>query len=462
MTEPGGSRDEQYRKPFWRQGRWRLVGAILFVAMLALVYLCSGWEGVRRQMGAIRARGEPVTMQELSDYYTYPPAEQDATQLWLRGARSIPGNSFDAKQLPVFSAPKIPAFDQPWAELEPVRQFLDDNAQALRDLHDAAALGGKARYPVDFSDLFTLLPDIQLLRTAARCLLLEAHVRARDGDYHGAAESLRACLLLSESLAQEPILVTQLLRIAFHGMALREFQCIGPNHFAPKELTQFQLLLSGIEFAPARRRSLIGERVIGIAAFHDDLGPLAPQQSKELLLLVRGHDKSTYLANMEQYIVASDLPWLESTQEFDRLSISQAPGRFTFVTNQFMSGLKDAMQPFVRAETLNRLAMIEMAIARYQQRHGRLPADLAALTPEFIPEIPLDPSTESAFNYKATESGHVLYSPATIFPMGDEPADAETGAHPQLIFRWPPLPAAPQEAPTNETPADGQVAPPAE
>ena len=44
----------------------------------------------------------------------------------------------------------------------------------------------------------------------------------------------------------------------------------------------------------------------------------------------------------------------------------------------------------LRYETQRQMALTALALKRYQLRHGKLPAALAALTPEFLPVAPID------------------------------------------------------------------------
>jgi len=453
---------EYVRPSRWRKWWWWIAGGIGMGAFLTSLYFLSGWGSVAKQIAAIRARGEPITMDELAAYYPYPPAGQDATAIWMRGAKTLPGGGPVAKQLPFLGeVDRPPRVGQTWAELDLARQFLLDNGQAMQDLHDAAALGGQARYPIYFNGAATLLPHADWLRTLARCLALEANVRAHDGDLRGAAESIHAGVLLAESMANEPICVSQLVRMAVLGIMLEELKRLGPINLPAEELAKLQATLMKVDFATAMTRSIIGDRAMGAASI-DGIGamglavPLLP-----LRILTQGADKATYLAIMADFVAASELPWKDAILEMDNVQpdLRQLSGPFTYFTKQLAPGMQMIAIAFARGETLKRLAILDIAIARYQQKHGRPPALLADLAPEFLtPEslatISIDPTTDSPLGYKVTEAGHVVYSPSKKFPIGsNESLDAETGANPQLVFRWPPLPDPPTEPP-NDLPTE--------
>ena len=95
-----------------------------------------------------------------------------------------------------------PPLGQPWAERELIEQFLMHNAEAVRLMHAAADRGGQARFKIPNASTMsgTDLDQLQSLRHCARMLQLETMLHIRSGDADHAAESIRAGLLLSQSL----------------------------------------------------------------------------------------------------------------------------------------------------------------------------------------------------------------------------------------------------------------------
>ncbi|HEY2838952.1 MAG TPA: hypothetical protein VGJ26_07380 [Pirellulales bacterium] len=445
---------EPERKPFWRRKRWWFAGALAVVSLAVILQVVKNRSEIARQLAAIRDRGEPTNLAELELYYKSPPPDQDVTQIWREGAVPIAAATTyqAARRIPFFGdvgAP--PLLGEPWPEIERSRQLLQSNAVALQKLHDAAARGGQARYPIG---LAAQLDNSQLLRNAARCLALEANVRAHDGDLSGAAESIRTGLLLSQSMAEAPTSISQLIRVSLHSMIIHELRRIGPVNLPDADLQRLQEAFSQIEFSSAVKRVAIGERAYGISMFDDpnSVGAL-PKHLQYASKLTHSMDLVTFLRLTTELVDLGDLSWPERTAAMDEWA------RRNSIRVTRLHGLSQLLAPmypmmhtmFARSETQNRLAAVDVAIARYKQRHGRWPESLDALVPDFLAEALHEPITAAPFAYRTTDEGYLLYSP----PNGRSSAllgnaDPETGGDPRLVFRWPPLPDDEPETSTVE------------
>ncbi len=85
-----------------------------------------------------------MTYAELDASYPHPPAGQDTTDLLIQAGESLARNSTAAqwRLLPFISeGHEPPPVGQPWTELPLAQKFLNENAAAVRQLHEAAARG---------------------------------------------------------------------------------------------------------------------------------------------------------------------------------------------------------------------------------------------------------------------------------------------------------------------------------
>jgi len=79
----------------------------------------------------------------------------------------------------------------------------------------------------------------------------------------------------------------------------------------------------------------------------------------------------------------------------------------------------------IRATAYQRLAQISIALALYRADHGEYPPELAKLTPDYLPAVPVDPYSDQPFHYLPTLAGYLLYSvgPDRIDDQGREFGD---------------------------------------
>lgn len=451
----------QSTKPIWRRWRWILAAAVIVLLAVSAVLYVRGQTEIAQQFAAIRARGEPTSMDELEAYYTPPSADQDVTQLWLSGAKLLAAQTaFPAvKQLPfIGEANNPPLLGQPWPKIGRSRQFLQKNAVELQQLHAAAERGGRARYLIGIANM----NNSQLIRNAARCLQLEAYVRAHDNDLHGAAESIRTGLLLSQSLENGPSAIDQLVRIALHGVAIDTLKRIGPDNLPAADLQRLQTTLSQIEFSAAVKRVAVGERAYGLTAFDDPNASGALSTPVQYVYpLWQSADLMMFLRVTSELVAVSERAWPARADAMDEWA-EQTRFRATRLhglTQMLIPMFPTMHNILARAETANRLALISVAIGRYRQQHGRPPESLGALVPELFTELPLDPVADAPFQFRATEDGYLLYSPANSqVSVSIQKPDAETGADPRLVLRWPPPPEEPDPADNADESTDEPTA----
>ena len=313
----------------WSPGALFFLACGLFVVLLvvtlavaAIAFAGRGSARLAREIAKIREAGEPASAAELEEYYQLPRGVEDTTELWLEATRPLATEGFtaDAGELPIVGTGEgeIPPPGRPWPELEAAEQLLEKYRTSLELMHKAAGLGGAARYPTDFSLGFNMLLDhAQNLRGGARLLTLEAHVLAHRGDSAGAAQSIHTILMLARSLEREPVLVSELVRLACDGIAREQLQLLLPTvDFSGTDLTRLQEEFRAVDYHEGLYQALLGERVTAIVAFESpgSVGLEIDVGEARFWRFTQHGGFAFYLQHMDRLIAASKLPWTEALQ----------------------------------------------------------------------------------------------------------------------------------------------------
>jgi len=402
--------------------------AFLLVALPVVFYLIFTTRAARlveAELAKIRAAGEPATAEELDDYYEYPHIDEDATQLWLAAIRPLDGEEYDNScgELPIVGYSEeektIPPPGQRWEDQEAVEEFLAKYADSLDLMHQAAEKGGAARYQLEFSEGWgMLLPHVTSYRAAAHILSLQAHVRAHRGDVGGAAESIRTIFSLGESVKEEPVLVSQLVRIAVDNMACDLLCDLLPHsEFSDEELAAFRADIQAIDNDAALQRAMVGERALTTNMFLNPASLDDFDMSVVSHLGPRNDDLVLYLQFMNDYLAASRKPWprrLDDTEAVEEhIQTSQAAGinRFryilTFLTTPAIGATVGA---FATNEATIRATDAALAVEQFSRKNGSLPETLDELVPEFLDEVPLDPFDGKPLRYSRRDNACIIHS----------------------------------------------------
>jgi hypothetical protein len=238
------------------ENRWGIVALALLVGLSG----CgkpSGNNGgkpdaaLTARLEAIRQAGQPVTLAELNAWYPEPPAGENAAPLYADAFAAL--TVADAKSL----------------------SFLPKNQPALALLHKASAKS-QCRYPIDLSEgALTLLPHLAKIKTCAQLLSKETVANAAKGRVDLAAQDVMDGLRLAGSLEQEPVQISQLVRISSDALTQSGLEgALGLKPFTEEQLARLQAALAQEEgtIGPSLTRSFAAARCMVISLLHDGEG----------------------------------------------------------------------------------------------------------------------------------------------------------------------------------------------
>jgi len=404
---------------------WVVIALVLLPLLgIAIFHLATG-RALEKRMSAVRAQGLPITLDELDASYTIPSDVENAADLYLDAFDSlVEWSGEDKAKLPLVGTAPLPARTVPTSEPNQIliRQYLTDNQDTLKILHEAAALP-HARYPVDLSQGFdALTPWLNNVRQCARLLELEALMHIEKDDPNLALASVRSGLALAQSL-KSPILIDYLVRIAAAAQQLQTLErTLCRSALTNEQLQSMAELIHGPQAAYSIKYALIGERCFGLSVFrmplramnglavsNNPLPTLALGPMRVLGILKR--DALSYMDIMTDYIQATDLPTPERLAIAKGIAQAVEQGqRGGFFTRMFAPALGRVLEVESRAQAHRLAAYCALAVEQYRLATGHLPESLDKLVPQYLDAVPVDPFDGQPLRYRLLDKGFVVYS----------------------------------------------------
>jgi hypothetical protein len=305
-------------------------------------------------------------------------------------------------------------------------------ARSLRDFPEG-------RFPVQVQVEFfaTRLPHLQSLRNAGWLLELDAEQQLHRSHTHVAAQDIDATLHAGDALRDENVLVSQIVRIALRGIAVRRVErLLGMSEPNESTLARLQAHLTA---EATERPAVVGlraERAV-VSRFFDALaGPNSPLASfLENDRISRRREPGTwaclnawlhsyrvpgqhaeYLRWMNAAIAIVELPpeqqtvrWTlyEQDMKADIRSRPQSPGDLALLFIPQAWGVGEAG---LRDQAHLNCAVATLAVERFRRAKQRWPETLAELVPAYLPAVPVDPYSGKPLLYKRFDDGVAIYS----------------------------------------------------
>ncbi len=438
MREPA----EPRRRPRLQRWHWIVIVLLLpFVAGIVAVKIRRhGLEKeIARELAAIRARGEPVTPEELDAWYPKVPDAQNGalviTQAFAMASEIEKRGSENLSDLFKLTSQRTLSDES----LIQVRQAVSAREPALRRLQTGLE-GDSFRYPIEFTNgLFTTLPHLGRLRSAAQILALEARLAVADQRPDLAAERLANGLKLAETLENEPLLISFLVRSACLEITQEQAaHCLTIGTFDDRSLARLEKALVEDSSGTGFSRAMIGERSWGLSAFSMatntagliQLGMLtggapgsgwAPESIKRWFefyayrgLATDAEDHLHYIRSMTAIIEAHRLP---PEQRLSAVSNAMWNGISAPGTSRFL--ISQMMMPELERAALRDLKMLAgtrcfrtaLTLERFRLGSGgTAPDSLDELVPKHLAAVPADPFTGQPLRYSRNGKGYVVYS----------------------------------------------------
>jgi len=362
-----------------------------------------------------------------------PPPEQNAAQAVLDIAERIPKEGRELHRVggqddvwpSRYSNNHLPpqtAIDFFQAKAPPTAAIRDE-AVRLREKHSG-------HYPLHVADDPTAitLPHLDKARTVLALLEYDACLAALEKRPARGILAARACLAIARSIGDEPILISQLVRIAAAKVSAQSAMQVHAWTEPTEGLAELQAELLAEADVPFFRIGIRGERAMLDKLFtglengkitaeqafrYFDVGNPGPQHYAAFrayhAFLPGDHAKCLQL--ITEYHEAAKLPHHEQLTAMKKIPNPKSEPDYYrhLITCLALPACDKVAEAGLRACADLLSAATCIACERFRQKHGHWPNELAELVPAFLPAVPTNPFDGKPITYRQFHDRIAIY-----------------------------------------------------
>jgi len=417
--------------------------ALVLFCIIFAAYRVALRKGVEAEIQALRGEGYPTTIEELKAWHPPLPAEQNAASTYYKAFHRL---GYEPEEMPYQC--DLPALGEPIPEetLATIEKYLTDCRGTLDLLHEAGRYE-QCRYHVDFDRPWLLPWHTMGVRRAARLLCWEVEAHAERGRHEGAARAIKAGISLAQSLRDEPLGFSQIIRNGCRDLYLYALErATSRLQFSNPQLRDLEEALADDD-CESLSRAMAGD--VPVMLFFFDLSHSEVEDLPDGVHIREGSQMDFFLYRFTGASDSDKLAYLRCMRCSLEAMRKAPPESLHAVRNiaremkPFSSRCPMAFEPTpddwlaseLKLIARNRCARTALAVERYRLAQDELPADLAALVPEHCETLLLDPFSGRALRYKRLGDGYVIYS---VGPDGQDNGGQPVIVHDEpydIIFR---------------------------
>jgi len=325
----------------------------------------------------------------------------------------------------------FPSAPEPSSPAEAVLKALTRYDAELAELKQASQRP-YSRFNISYEEanpIQILLSHLSVIRNVAKIVQLKAVAELEAGHIDAAFEDVQLLFALADSIEEEPLLISHLVRIALLKLTMQTvWDGMLDHRWTAPQLKQFQDRLASVNLVKELRRSIECERTFG-----SEMVELAARRPSTLMqiggdfggpainLVPRGwwylegvnHSRvfdDFLLSVLPEDPRELDVQLIKSTyndleSRLDEKNVVHAFLRHELLLRMLLPALGRATQHSVEAQTLADMATVAIALERYHLEHRTYPDDLGALAPKWMSAVPDDPVTHEPYHYERLGDG---------------------------------------------------------
>lgn len=384
--------------------------------------------GARRELQAelelIEAAGQPTTFAEVAKLYPEPPKGKDATPLWLEAIAEL-DRVRQGELLQNDNVEFYPSLEGAWPEMGHAERLMARYREPLELFYRAAEHGGVVRYPIDFTaGANAQLPHLTPLRQATLLFQRDAALNAYRSDAEGTLRAIRAVFAVGKSLDNEPLLISQLVRIACVANGVIAFEKLLPSiAISDDQLHEVRELMRRVRSERSLELCILGERTMAIDLLLSDdprgsfdVGEGDEEPPENGWRPNRLRDLAFYLKLVRTALAAAAIKGptrpkqlVLADYEMWKLNWPARDARHPWAA-RMVTPISSMIDSCLSEEARLLAADAAIAIVLYQRVNGKSPQTLDELVPEYLPAVPMDPFSDKQLRYRISGSQCTVYS----------------------------------------------------
>ena len=336
---------------------------------------------------------------------------------------------------------EFPIAPQPQTPARDVLLALSKYDSAIEELRQASQLP-YSRFPLQWNNddpAAILLPHLAGLKRCSQVLQLRAIAELQNGESEKALADIKLSLRLADSIRTEPILISQLVRIAILRIMLQPiYEGLAEHKWSDAQLVTLDTELAKLDFLANYKLAMRGEMVFFQSGIFDYLRR-HPSQIFNYLNYDGEENQKKFIPSVLYWLIPTG--WFYQNQlncarpmvefylpaaDVKQQTISPAKIRAAdeaidaetkhpipnnFIERLLLPAQGASAKKFSSAQSSVNLARVAITLERYRLTKGSYPESLAALAPKFISEIPHDVINGEPLHYRKTDDGQfILYS----------------------------------------------------
>jgi hypothetical protein len=305
----------------------------------------------------------------------------------------------------------------------------------LREVRDGT-LRKQSRFPIHYEDGYsTLLPHLSAMKlfTQLAALRASAELEVDPSQAHG---DLKTGLRLTEIVDNEPLLISQLVRIAQTEIILAPlWEGLVNNRWNDAQMQQMEQQLAGWDFLQSLELAMRGERnLMALRTFDlmvevpeafastdgsDDPGQLEKLRhmpsafaKQSSVNLGKAYGQLIAAINVREHLVYPDkVARLDAELEQWKKNFLLKP--YHIFTSLLLPAVMDSHRKFTYTQSSIDMARLALILERHHLKHGAFPQFLDDLDMELLPggDLPRQVVNGEPYRYRLTrDGGYELYS----------------------------------------------------